>query len=121
MQCDRRRSYTQIIATALVLASSLPTAGQEAMAFAELKGIPCRTYVSTVGTEVYPRLIRAVLEFFAALPGAREAFGSSCNIPNYVRSECALHPGARVGDAVNAIAEATTSHKRLPAIPRCAE
>ncbi|MBV8851132.1 MAG: hypothetical protein JOZ16_16280 [Methylobacteriaceae bacterium] len=82
--------------------------------------LPCKTYLATYGQAVYPYLTGPIIEYFDAIGNLPAAFGSACNLPNYVRSECLLHPEFRIGEAMYALALSARSKRPLPQIPQCA-
>ena len=104
---------------AALVSASQSAPAQDALPLAEIINLPCRTYIATYGTEVYPYLIEPLIAYFTAREDVPSAFGAACNIPNYVRSECLLHPRFRVGDAISTLAMIQSSRRPLPLIPKC--
>jgi hypothetical protein len=121
LQCERFVKRAESIAAALVIASCLPAAAEDALGLREIITLPCRTYLATYGHDVYPYLTGPVVEYFTAVGDLPAAFGSACNVANYVRSECLLHPMLRLGEAMYTLALSARLRRPLPQIPQCSE
>ena len=101
-----------LIAVVPAAAQSLP------MPWSQAAALPCKTFLSVRGTTLFTELQGALVEHFSEVDKSG-AFGSDCNIGDYVTKACRAHSASKVGQAVAGLLAAQRAGRPLPHIPMC--